>query len=198
MRNLSVCCVAGEEKAPCHSEKLCLFADYRSEILLQVCREMMLGQSFQRPLPANQRLFRLKEKIPARYEGVSGADLTARVMGTASQAPLLLPVPVEVVERSLLLSPSCSLRRPKFWNSWQFRGRKYRRPPSGHPQLGLPRPRRCNAPLGSLGRTDCPERPWPGESGLKPRPTPLRTSRHPQTGRHRFQQDEEISHDGFD
>lgn len=43
---------------------------------------------------ANQRLFRLKEKIPARYEDVSGADLTARVMGTASQAPLALHAPV--------------------------------------------------------------------------------------------------------
>lgn len=39
---------------------------------------------------ANQRLFRLKEKIPARYEDVSGADLSARVMGTPSQAPLAL------------------------------------------------------------------------------------------------------------
>lgn len=42
---------------------------------------------------ANQRLFRLKEKIPARYEDVSGADLTARVMGRASQASLALPAP---------------------------------------------------------------------------------------------------------
>lgn len=39
---------------------------------------------------ANQRLFRLKERIPARYEDVSGADLSARVMQTATQAPLLL------------------------------------------------------------------------------------------------------------
>lgn len=39
---------------------------------------------------AHQRLFRLKERIPARYEDVSGADLSARVMQTASQAPLEL------------------------------------------------------------------------------------------------------------
>lgn len=37
---------------------------------------------------ANQRLFRLKDRIPARYEDVSGADLSARVMQTASQASL--------------------------------------------------------------------------------------------------------------
>ena len=43
---------------------------------------------------AHQRLFRLKERIPARYEDVSGADLSARVMQTATQAPLsLLPPP---------------------------------------------------------------------------------------------------------
>jgi hypothetical protein len=42
---------------------------------------------------AHRRLFRLKEKIPARYEDVSGADLAARVMGTASQAELALPSP---------------------------------------------------------------------------------------------------------
>lgn len=45
---------------------------------------------------ANQRLFRLKEKIPARYEDVSGADLTARVMGTAGQAAFALLEPVEL------------------------------------------------------------------------------------------------------
>jgi hypothetical protein len=39
---------------------------------------------------AHQRLFRLKERIPARYEDVSGADLSARVMQSASQAHLLL------------------------------------------------------------------------------------------------------------
>jgi hypothetical protein len=38
---------------------------------------------------AHQRLFRLRERIPARYEDVSGADLSARVMRTASQASLL-------------------------------------------------------------------------------------------------------------
>jgi len=37
---------------------------------------------------AHQRLFRLKERIPARYEDVSGADLSARVMQTATQAHL--------------------------------------------------------------------------------------------------------------
>ncbi len=40
---------------------------------------------------AHQRLFRLKERIPARYEDVSGADLSAKVMQTASQAMLPLP-----------------------------------------------------------------------------------------------------------
>ena len=39
---------------------------------------------------AHQRLFRLKERIPARYEDVSGADLSARVMQTATQAHLAL------------------------------------------------------------------------------------------------------------
>lgn len=42
---------------------------------------------------AHQRLFRLKERIPARYEDVSGADLSAKVMQTASQASLALPEP---------------------------------------------------------------------------------------------------------
>lgn len=37
---------------------------------------------------AHQRLFRLKERIPARYEDVSGADLSARVMQTATQMNL--------------------------------------------------------------------------------------------------------------
>lgn len=39
---------------------------------------------------AHQRLFRLRERIPARYEDVSGADLSARVMQTATQAHLSL------------------------------------------------------------------------------------------------------------
>lgn len=39
---------------------------------------------------AHQRLFRLKERIPARYEDVSGADLSARVMQTVTQAHLSL------------------------------------------------------------------------------------------------------------
>lgn len=34
---------------------------------------------------AHQRLFRLKDRIPARYEDVSGADLSARVMSSISQ-----------------------------------------------------------------------------------------------------------------
>ncbi|MEO6824085.1 MAG: hypothetical protein ABI167_05050 [Nitrosospira sp.] len=38
---------------------------------------------------AHQRLFRLKERIPARYEDVSGADLSDRVMQSASQAHLI-------------------------------------------------------------------------------------------------------------
>jgi len=42
---------------------------------------------------AHQRLFRLKDRIPARYEDVSGADLSARVMQIATQAPLVLPEP---------------------------------------------------------------------------------------------------------
>jgi hypothetical protein len=42
---------------------------------------------------AHKRLFRLKEKIPTRYEDVSGAELTARVMGTVSQASLGLQLP---------------------------------------------------------------------------------------------------------
>lgn len=44
---------------------------------------------------AHQRLFRLKEKIPARYEDVSGAELSARVMQTPSQAGLPLHTPSE-------------------------------------------------------------------------------------------------------
>ena len=44
---------------------------------------------------AHQRLFRLKEKIPARYEDVSGAELSARVMQTPSQSGLALPVPIK-------------------------------------------------------------------------------------------------------
>lgn len=43
---------------------------------------------------AHQRLFRLKERITARYEDVSGADLSARVMQTATQAPLSLVPPL--------------------------------------------------------------------------------------------------------
>jgi hypothetical protein len=39
---------------------------------------------------ANQRLFRLREKIPARYDEVSGADLMARVMQTPTQS--LIPL----------------------------------------------------------------------------------------------------------
>lgn len=39
---------------------------------------------------ANKRLFRLKERIPARYEDVAGADLSAKVMQTVSQTKLEL------------------------------------------------------------------------------------------------------------
>jgi hypothetical protein len=37
---------------------------------------------------ANQRLFRLRDKIPARYEEVSGAEMMARVMMTPSQSEI--------------------------------------------------------------------------------------------------------------
>jgi len=37
---------------------------------------------------AHQRFFRLKEKIPTRYDGVAGADLMARVMQAPSQSSL--------------------------------------------------------------------------------------------------------------
>ena len=38
---------------------------------------------------AHQRFFKLKEKIPGRYDEVSGSDLVSRVMQSASQASLL-------------------------------------------------------------------------------------------------------------
>ncbi|MCK6393072.1 ATP-binding protein [Zoogloea sp.] len=44
---------------------------------------------------AHQRLFRLKERIPARYEDVSGADLSAKVMQIASQTTLGLEMPAK-------------------------------------------------------------------------------------------------------
>lgn len=37
---------------------------------------------------AHQRLFKLKEKIPTRYDDISGVDLMTKVMQTPSQAPL--------------------------------------------------------------------------------------------------------------
>lgn len=40
---------------------------------------------------ANHRLFKLKEKIPARYDEVSGADLMARVMQTPTQSAIKFP-----------------------------------------------------------------------------------------------------------
>ena len=40
---------------------------------------------------AHKRLFSLRERIPASYEDVSGADLSARVMGKAGQAELDIP-----------------------------------------------------------------------------------------------------------
>ena len=45
---------------------------------------------------AHRRMFRLKERIPARYEDVSGAELSARVMGIASQSPLALTPPRDI------------------------------------------------------------------------------------------------------
>lgn len=42
---------------------------------------------------ANKRLFRLRERIPARYDDISGADLSAKVMGIPSQANLGLQTP---------------------------------------------------------------------------------------------------------
>lgn len=45
---------------------------------------------------AHQRLFKLKEKVPARYDDIAGTDLVARVMGTPSQAPLGLESPVRI------------------------------------------------------------------------------------------------------
>ncbi|WP_158941171.1 hypothetical protein [Burkholderia sp. S171] len=39
---------------------------------------------------ANHRLFKLREKIPTRYDEVSGADLMARVMQTPSQSVIAL------------------------------------------------------------------------------------------------------------
>ena len=41
---------------------------------------------------ANRRLFRLREKIPTRYEEVSGAEMMARVMMTPSQSGIALPL----------------------------------------------------------------------------------------------------------
>ena len=38
---------------------------------------------------AHQRLFKLKEKIPTRYDDVSGVDLMTKVMQTPTQAPLI-------------------------------------------------------------------------------------------------------------
>lgn len=42
---------------------------------------------------AHQRLFRLRDKIPTRYEDVSGADLSARVMAAPTQVSLSLSLP---------------------------------------------------------------------------------------------------------
>jgi hypothetical protein len=42
---------------------------------------------------AHRRLFRLKDRIPARYEDVSGADLSAKIMQAACQGSLLPPIP---------------------------------------------------------------------------------------------------------
>lgn len=59
-----------------------------------VLRGRVVGTTYgQLTMTAHQRLFRLKERIPARYEDVSGADLSAKVMQIASQAELPLPSP---------------------------------------------------------------------------------------------------------
>ncbi|WP_095152673.1 ATP-binding protein [Pseudomonas sp. Irchel s3b5] len=42
---------------------------------------------------AHHRLFRLKERIPTRYEDINGAELAAKVMGIASQAKIALLSP---------------------------------------------------------------------------------------------------------
>ena len=44
---------------------------------------------------ANRRLFRLRERIPTRYEEVSGAEMMARVMMTPSQSGIALPQQIE-------------------------------------------------------------------------------------------------------
>lgn len=54
-----------------------------------VLRGRVVGVTYgQLTRTANARLFRLKEKIPARYDDISGADLMARVMGKASQSEM--------------------------------------------------------------------------------------------------------------
>jgi hypothetical protein len=40
---------------------------------------------------ANRRLFRLREKIPARYEELTGAEMMSRVMGIPSQRSIDIP-----------------------------------------------------------------------------------------------------------
>ena len=40
---------------------------------------------------AHQRFFRLKEKIPTRYDDITGVDLVAKVMQTPSQASIAFP-----------------------------------------------------------------------------------------------------------
>jgi hypothetical protein len=40
---------------------------------------------------AHQRFFRLKEKIPTRYDDIAGVDLVTKVMLTPSQAPIAFP-----------------------------------------------------------------------------------------------------------
>ena len=49
---------------------------------------------------ASQRLFKLREKIPARYDQVSGAELMSRVMLTPSQAGFNLGEQAAVPDKS--------------------------------------------------------------------------------------------------
>lgn len=56
---------------------------------------------------ANLRLFRLRERIPTRYDEVSGADLMARVMQTPTQSLIELDVSslADNVESDLMQKP---------------------------------------------------------------------------------------------
>lgn len=51
---------------------------------------------------AHQRFFKLKEKIPTRYDDLSGVDLMTKIIQTPSQAPLLLKI-----EEKAVLTTNC-------------------------------------------------------------------------------------------